>query len=720
MIKTQFFNDAPITSPEEDNFGVNQFAKTLSQSFRNIKLPIGTTVAINGSWGSGKSSAINLIRYHLKDIVKDGKLEIVDFKCWWFRGEEALTLAFLQQLNASLEKSLRDKAKDLIPRISKALLQSGPVIRPLMNLTVGGDVDALTAGSIDFVKQFFDENEGLEKIFYRLSEALKKQRKKFLVIIDDIDRLTPDEAILIFRLIKSVGQLPNVMYLLAFDRELAEKTVAEKYPSEGPHFLEKIIQANFELPLPDKDDLNTEILSQIENICGPINDREQILRFMNIFYDAVSPYFSTPRDLVRLSNSMAVSWPAVSGEVNIEDYVALETMKLFEPKLYNAVRLNKGLVCGSESGYNNKNKQEQELEAFLDRLPENRRERAKIVLKRLFPSFENTSYSSDFKREWNAQRRVCSDKYFYIYFRMGICNETISINEIEDFITNAGDQEYVKAVFLKALSSIRKNGKSKVPLWLDEINVHAQKIEKAQFQSLISTMFSIADDINRSEDKEKGGFSIGDNHLRIHWLIRRLTFDRCDLEERSVIFSEACKNAQIGWLVDFVSSAIGDYFPRQGEEPRRSEECLVAKEHLPELKSLAINTIKSAAETGNLISHSQLLSILYRWKEFLEDNGDTVKDWTKQQLKLDKSVSMLAKAFTSESWSHSIGMFGLGDRVAMKKLIASDGLEKIVDVKKFRHCLEKIEKSETVKKDLKENVVIFLDAWRRRESGIDK
>ena len=53
---------------------------------------------------------------------------------------------------------------------------------------------------------------------------------------------------LIFRLVKSVGGLPNVMYLLAYDRQLAEKIVAERYLLRG-HILEKIVQA-FRLPEP--------------------------------------------------------------------------------------------------------------------------------------------------------------------------------------------------------------------------------------------------------------------------------------------------------------------------------------------------------------------------------------------------------------------------------------------------------------------------------------
>lgn len=274
MIQNKNFNDTPILTPEDDRFGIDPFAQALAKSFRNIESPIGTTIALNGPWGSGKSCAVNLIRHQLKKDVDEGKLELIDFKCWWFRGEEALTLAFLQELNASLQKNLSDKAKELIPRLGKILLQAGPVVGPAINVYTGGVGGALTAGAMDFARRFFSENESIEQVFQRLSVALEEQGKRFLVIIDDIDRLTPDEALLVFRLVKSVGRLPNVMYLLVFDRELAERVVNERYPTEGPHFLEKIIQASFELPLPARDDLNRAALSLIES--SVVHQKRQI------------------------------------------------------------------------------------------------------------------------------------------------------------------------------------------------------------------------------------------------------------------------------------------------------------------------------------------------------------------------------------------------------------------------------------------------------------
>jgi len=204
-----FFSDSPISVPEEDRFGIDPFARALASSFSGISSPVGATIALNGPWGSGKSSAVNLIRHHLRSNANDDTLAIIDFKCWWFHGEEALTLAFFQTLNSALSKSLGDKAKELIPKIGKKLLQAGPVVGPAINLATGGIWGAVTSGSLDFTKRFFPEDESVEALFRRLSEALEGQQKRFLVIIDDIDRLTPDEALLIFRLVKSVGRLPK-------------------------------------------------------------------------------------------------------------------------------------------------------------------------------------------------------------------------------------------------------------------------------------------------------------------------------------------------------------------------------------------------------------------------------------------------------------------------------------------------------------------------------
>lgn len=719
MSSQNYFNDAPIRDPKDDQFGIDSFSQALSRSIKEIKAPVGATIAINGAWGSGKSSAVNLVLHHLETDSEASDIEVVDFRCWWFNGEEALTLAFLQELNAVIGKSVGAKAKELIPRLGKKLLQAGPVVGPAVNIATGGIFGALTSGSMDFAKRFFSSEESIEQVYEQLSDLLAQQPKRFLVVVDDVDRLAPDEALLVFRLIKSVGRLPNVIYLLAFDRVLAEKTVADKYPSEGPHFLEKIIQASFELPLPSQDVLNNAILSEIDARCGLALAGDSLVRFMNVFYDAVAPYIKQPRDLTRLSNSMAVSWPPVANEVNVADFVALEAIRLFEAKLYNAIRTSQKRICGIDQDLREVgNEKEETLKELLDHVSEQGRGQAKSALERLFPRLENVGYASDFLAEWDADRRVCVERHFPAFFKMALGDETLSMSEIETFIENCGDEAFVKKELVSAARVVRANGKSKIPLLLDELNVHARKVDTAKLQSLISAIFEVADEIYRPEDDERGALNFGNTHLRIHWLIRRLTFEQCSLEQRSKIFLTASQRAQVTWLSDFTSSAIADYFPRDGETKERPERCLVSEEDLEELKRNATAAIDAAAESSSLIESDRLAYVLYRWQEFVGDGGSTMRTWVAAQLKDDISVALLAKALTSQSWSHTFG-----DHVSVSQArVGVEALEDIADVDVLIARFEQLESSDELAEPYREYVRVFLAAYRdtdgsRRATG---
>lgn len=340
---------------------------------------------------------------------------------------------------------------------------------------------------------------------------------------------------------------------------------------------------------------------------------------------------------------------------------------------------------------------------------------------RLFPRLEDIGYSHSFVQTWEAQRRICTEKHFDTYFRMGIGDDTLHIEEINEFIDHANSVDYVKQSLFKSLSSIRKNGKSKVPLLLNEINIHASQIDKSKFQPIISAIFEIADDIYREDDRDRGFYSTGDTYLRIHWLIRKLTFNRCDLNERSNIFLTACRKAPIGWLADFTWSALREHFPPEGKEPQPPEKCLITKDHLEELKTHCINTIRSAATTEKLLSHPKLLSILFSWSALSEDDGSEIRAWTNNQIEDDKAVSTFARAFTGESWSHNLGMFGLGDRVSMPKVRASvESMELIIDADKFRRRLEELESGDQLDEESKNRVTIFLKAWRSQEKGDDR
>ncbi|MGB7046404.1 MAG: P-loop NTPase fold protein, partial [Methylocella sp.] len=609
---------------------------------------------------------------------------------------------------------LGDKVKDFIPKLARNLLQAGPVIGQAVSLASGEPLGTAISSGTKFLSTFFPEGATVEKTFRQLAKILEVQDRRCLVIIDDIDRLSPDEALGVFRLVKSVGRLPNVMYLLVFERELAEKMVQERYPSEGPQFLEKIIQAGFELPAPLQIDLNDAVLASMSEICGSPND----VRVMNIFYDVVVPYITTPRHVARFQNAISVTWPAIANEVNLADFIALETLRLYEPGLFKAIRLRKSEVCGSRQQGDSDRQQNARFDVFLQNVPESRRGLAKIALQRLFPRLESMAYVAEWVTEWSAERRVCVETHFDTYFRLSLSDEALSSRQIDELIERANDPEFIQKTLRQAVVTERKGGRSMVPVYLDELTTHAARVQNPMVEPLLSALFEIHDEIDLEKDADKGIWGMANTSRRLHWLIRRLTKDRFSIDERTDLYLAATKRAALGWLVDFVSSARGDYRERQNG-PTPEDDCLVAKRALNPLTTRGLAAIRATAASGSLLHHQDLQYILYRWRDFLDNDPAEVRAWTDKLISDNKALVILARAMTSRTWSMGMGGFGsLGDRVAKASPTAqiTDDTD-ILDVDAFRAGLERIRDEAKIDAECLEVVRTFLNSWDRQRRG---
>jgi len=702
-------NDQPIRKPEEDQFGIDPFAAALAKSILKIESPTGTVIALNGPWGSGKSSAVNLVRHHLDVDVKAGKIAIIDFACWWFRGEEALALAFFRALDAGLSPTLGKKLKKLGAR----LLKTGTVLGGAADLAGAGGF----GGVVGRVMEWFSGSKSVEQLHAELSTALREQKRRFLIVIDDIDRLSPDEALLIFRLVKSVGHLPNVMYFLVYDRPLAENIVSERFPSEGPHYLEKIVQAAFELPEPMDMSFRWHLLVKIKEICG---EPQEERRFMNIFHDGIAPAMRTPRNVVRFTNLLALTWPAVAGEIDLADFTALEMLRLLHPKIYRSVRQNKYPLCGQVVGnYNLSGWVKGYEELLLGPFTGAQREYLRNTMMRIFPVleyvWEKNSYRGGYvDPRWAAERRVCSAPHFDAYFRFAIGTEVLPVAELDALIANADDPAFIAEEMRRAVLVAQSSGGAKATVILDELAWHAEEVDIAHTQPLLTGLFEVADEINVEADRAKrfGGIN---NENRLFRLSRCMTQDRLTLEQRSAIYVAACQTASLGWLADFVASAWSEHHPREGEQQKSEENRLTTAADTAGLRKLLGDRIAVASKDGSLIRNQDLAHLLYCWSELADDAGAAVKSWMARQLADDEAVRQFAVAFTSYGWSQGLRTGGLGDRVAMRTTHAQvKGLERMMDVAEFRRRVE-----EVAAKGIYPEVVEFLEAWRRHKQGRD-
>ena len=647
-------NDSPIRTPAEDLFGVDRFAAMVARGLVAQRDADGTVIALHGPWGSGKSSAVNLALHHLAETT-DGEMEVIAFNPWWFAGSSALANAFFQTIGSALNRTLREHG-------SAAL---GDFFARLKSFNTYADAAARFAsdGVTQAVAQLAFGERSIEDEHRKLADALRAQPKSFLIVIDDIDRLSPDEALLIFGLAKSVGRLPRVSYLLAFDRILIERLIEQHFPSEGKLYLEKIVQAMFDLPLPPDDVLRNTVLEQTSKLFTV--DDDDIVRFMNLFYDIVAPNLTSPRQAVRLNGVLRVAWPSVEGEVDPGDFLSIEALRLFHPALYRNVRQNPDLCCdGQVAGRRDEERVAAAEEILLRDVDTASHDFARLALQRLFPKLQpiwgNTHYGRDWDDIWARARLVASKAHFPIYFQYGLDKGALSKALRDELIARAGDREFLMEKLRTGVGVGTHGGGTQAAAILEELNLRAAEVAREAVSPLLTAIFAVVDEIATEADQARG-FSIANNPLRVHWLINRLLMDRFSVEERSDILDRASVEASPIWLIDIAQRCFRPYDP---DREKKDRTVLVTEDAATLLMQRAHDRVRALAASGELIDTSEPSAALWFLWHSGEEGKAVAREIANTWLEDDRDTIKLARSVTSTGWSQGGGFGPMGDRVA--------------------------------------------------------
>ena len=121
-----------------------------------------------------------------------------------------------------------------------------------------------------------------------------------------------------------------------------------------------------------------------------------------------------------------MTYPAVKGEVNPVDFIAIESLRVFRPMVYDLIRKNQKFFAGQAKAKGFLFPTLDELKDFhnswISQLQNEDKEPVKRLLLRLFPKLQAVSHDTycDEKNEsrWRKHLRVCSLDIFPNYFRL--------------------------------------------------------------------------------------------------------------------------------------------------------------------------------------------------------------------------------------------------------------------------------------------------------------
>lgn len=244
---------------EDDKFGLSAYEKGLETFLRGAETPI--TIALQGEWGSGKTSLMNVLHDDLcGEDDKSGEYFSIWINTWEY----------------SLMRDSADALKQILLRMSKEVISSGKtttkeVAGKIMNGIMGLGM-ALTKsvannylnGAGDNIQEIFSnarENTIADlrnNLQSEIDECLEKNngKKGFVFFIDDLDRIDPPVAVELLELLKNIFTLKNCIFILAIDYDVVIKGLKPKFGElndtnerEFRSFFDKIIQVPFSMPV---------------------------------------------------------------------------------------------------------------------------------------------------------------------------------------------------------------------------------------------------------------------------------------------------------------------------------------------------------------------------------------------------------------------------------------------------------------------------------------
>ncbi|MCW8176726.1 hypothetical protein D8B25_15515 [Verminephrobacter aporrectodeae subsp. tuberculatae] len=352
--KPIFHSDQPA---KNDSLGWSNFAKNLA---RSLSLPEGSdesiVVGIEGEWGSGKSTLIGLIKKSLSEEGNaDPKPIIIEFNPWMVSGTEALVECLITQIAAGIGKNSGEKAL----KAASAVLRFSSSIKNLKSfkywpeptIALFGVVCEAIGGASEDARKSIKEHLSEIDLSKRRSDAingLAKLNRSLIVIIDDLDRLPPEEIRSMIQTIKAVVDFPRTLYLLAYDRSIVARALGSNNEEDGLRYLEKIVQVAYPIPPISQRQLKKFAEEKISNLLTELSItlRPSEKSFYERAIAQAASLSRHMRDIVRIVNRLSLVLPIIYKEVNVADAIVFEALSQRFPELRENICNHPLHFCG--------------------------------------------------------------------------------------------------------------------------------------------------------------------------------------------------------------------------------------------------------------------------------------------------------------------------------------------------------------------------------------
>ncbi|HGE6701300.1 KAP family P-loop NTPase fold protein [Serratia bockelmannii] len=689
--------DRAIRNNDEDRYGFTHIATELARAIKEIGREGSAVIGIEGAWGTGKTSLLNLLRTAL-DKQQEARTFVLNISPWLDGSDTPLVASLLlpvagiiaeeeeRRLSAKERAALKKKnaltgtAKTLMDYTRATARNLSPVAQ--IAAVIPGVPDASGALNAVADSHWLKEKEKTTAdMRAEIAQKIEELDLSFIILLDDLDRLEPAQAVEVIRLVKSVADFPRFRYLLCYDKAVLSQAISQGLGvTDGSLYLQKIVQISFGLPRPESFALRQQFRDDAIELYQTVNKsppEKGILDDLTAVANIYGAMLKSPREVQTVLNALRFRYAGIRDYVYFPDLCFLQLLRTTNSGLYDWVEeyLSERNVVQTGDGHVSK----EEQKVLTDNLKQH--------LMRYFPA---KAHSITELSEWvpgildgltvhpdklfvstgpqesawlTAGKRLGSQAYWRYYFAFCAPQNILLPEDFDQIFALAGqhDQpEKQQELAQRLLGHIQRKKNLSSRTWFEHMlaELTSPQIDSrtlAECQGLLQFFFDNGDDMVKRYRQDNEWFELQD--LDTYSVADRL-IQRMLREDVTSTNKFLTAQLQLGkawyWGAEYVRhllwqhGIVGDRTGHQLEEwMERSNVVILQKTMGKRLNSPAI--------TKQLAAFPLLNRYIWAWRDI--SGIQAVRKWVDRQVKKDEAFLSLLLQLRYHGFSSAHGYY---------------------------------------------------------------
>lgn len=225
-----------------------------------LKPIVSFNIGINAVWGYGKSTFLERFKNKFED--KNKSAIVFWYRIWKNKTTEGIIANFFEELKVQLEP-YSGEISDSIDKYVKAVLDLSP-----------SEIQKFVSTGMAFL----NNSKTLEGYHLVINNSIKTIDQQIVILLDDLDRLNKEEIFNTLKLIRTISDFNNVIFIAGYDRKYIIDTIEQS----RDNYLDKIFNVELNL-LPFREERLTDKLFEFVDETYPFKSSSFNLGFKSLF-----------------------------------------------------------------------------------------------------------------------------------------------------------------------------------------------------------------------------------------------------------------------------------------------------------------------------------------------------------------------------------------------------------------------------------------------------